>query len=133
MLRLLFVAVLAFPLLGCQQRADPIEQKAGQGTPRNPRLVKVAAANVCMANNRHMTEPQIAVVVDAKTYYGCCPMCERRLRDDPKARSATDPVSGRPVDKALAVIGKLRDGRVLYFESDQTFAAYPGDGKPESP
>jgi hypothetical protein len=40
-----------------------------------------------------------------------CPVCERRLSDEPSARTATDPVNGHPVDKAPAVICKLRDGR----------------------
>jgi YHS domain-containing protein len=79
---------------------------------------------VCMVNNQFMGQPQIPIEVEGRTYYGCCEMCKGRLAGDPASRSATDPVSGSPVDKATAVIGRDNSGRTLYFENDQTFAAY---------
>jgi YHS domain-containing protein len=51
-------------------------------------------------------------------------MCKGRLGSDPSSRVSADPVSGETVDKATAVIGRDRDGKTLYFENDQTFAAY---------
>jgi YHS domain-containing protein len=77
-----------------------------------------------MVNNQYMGRPQIPTTVEGKTYYGCCPMCKGRLETEVSARTAKDPVSGRDVDKALAVIGKRENGDVLYFESRQTLAAY---------
>lgn len=79
---------------------------------------------VCMVNNQFMGRPQIPIEVDGRTYYGCCEMCKGRLGSDPSSRVSTDPVSGSTVDKATAVIGRAGDGRTLYFENDQTFAAY---------
>lgn len=79
---------------------------------------------VCMVNNQFMGRPQIPIEVDGRTYYGCCEMCKGRLGSDPSSRVSTDPVSGNTVDKATAVIGRVGDGRTLYFENDQTFAAY---------
>lgn len=79
---------------------------------------------VCMVNNQFMGRPQIPIEVGGRTYYGCCEMCRGRLGSDPSTRVSTDPVSGSTVDKATAVIGRNRDGRTLYFESDRTFAAY---------
>ncbi|WP_228557884.1 hypothetical protein [Myxococcus sp. AB056] len=79
---------------------------------------------VCMVNDQHMGQPQIPVEVSGRTYYGCCEMCKDRLANDATFRTATDPVSQRPVDKATAVIGITQDNSALYFESDQTFAAY---------
>ena len=79
---------------------------------------------VCMVNNQFMGRPQIPIEVDGRTYYGCCEMCKGRLGSDPSSRVSTDPVSGNTVDKATAVIGRAGDGRTLYFENDQTFAAY---------
>jgi YHS domain-containing protein len=38
--------------------------------------------------------------------------------------SATDPVTGRAVDKATALIAATPDGRVLYFESAQTLSRF---------
>lgn len=81
-------------------------------------------SQVCMVNNQYMGRPQIPVTVNGRTYYGCCAMCKGRLEKDPSARTGTDPVTQRPIDKALAVIGKTTKGDVLYFESRDTFAAY---------
>ena len=41
-------------------------------------------------------------------------------------RVATDPVSGKPVDKAEAVIGELPDGKVFFFESEKSLEVYAG-------
>ena len=77
-----------------------------------------------MINNRFMASPQIPVPVDGKTYYGCCAGCKAKLESDPTARMAVDPVTQKPVDKALAVFAKTSTGEVLYFENEQTFASY---------
>ena len=81
-------------------------------------------ATVCMMNDRVMGVPQIPLVVDAKTYYGCCAMCKERLANDASARTAVDPMTGRSVDKARAVIAQRPDGSVLYFESTTTLRRY---------
>ncbi len=81
-------------------------------------------SQVCMVNNQYMGLPQIPTTVEGKTYYGCCAMCKGRLEKEVSARTAKDPVSGREVDKAVAVIGKQENGDVLYFESRQSLAAY---------
>jgi len=82
-------------------------------------LEKVDAKTVCMVNEMAMGKDQIPVEVDGKTYYGCCEMCKTTLAKDASKRTATDPVSGKEVDKASAVIGAQEDGRVFYFESDE--------------
>jgi YHS domain-containing protein len=87
-------------------------------------LERVQAKRVCMVNNTLFPKDQIPVPVDGKTYFGCCEMCKGRLAQDAAIRSATDPVSGKPVDKAKAVIGAKPDGKVLYFESEKTFTAF---------
>jgi YHS domain-containing protein len=87
-------------------------------------LKRVPAKRVCMVNNTLFDKDQIPVAVDGKTYFGCCEMCKGRLGTDASIRTATDPVSGNPVDKAEAVIGARPDGKVLYFESEKTFTAY---------
>jgi YHS domain-containing protein len=81
-------------------------------------------STVCMMNDRVMGQPQIPVVVEGKTYYGCCAMCKERLASDAAARTASDPVTGRTVDKAKAVIARRADGSVLYFESKDTLRRY---------
>jgi YHS domain-containing protein len=51
-------------------------------------------------------------------------MCKGKLEGDAKARTAIDPVSGQPVDKAAAIIGKGDSGAVLYFQSRENLLAY---------
>lgn len=94
-----------------------------------PPLTKVDADKVCMVNEQFMNRPQIPVVVEEKTYYGCCAMCKERLAKDESKRHAIDPVSGKKVDKAKAVIGAAEDGRVAYFENEKNFAKYNAAAK----
>jgi len=77
-----------------------------------------------MVNNQFMGREQIPVEVEGKTYFGCCEMCKGRLARDPSSRSAKDPVSGKLVNKASAVIAKRPSGEVIYFESKDTFERY---------
>ncbi len=98
---------------------------AGQGGVHpTSALTKVEPKTVCMINEHAMGRDQIPVEVDGKTYYGCCEMCKERLAKDATARVSTDPVTGKEVDKAKAVIGAQEDGRVFYFESDETLAKW---------
>ncbi|HZI63187.1 MAG TPA: TRASH domain-containing protein [Thermoanaerobaculia bacterium] len=100
---------------------------AGESAPREgekPALERAEPKYVCMVNDRVFDKEQIPVEVENRTYYGCCQMCKQALTERPELRSGTDPVSGKPVDKAKSVIGSLADGSVLYFESDKTFIEY---------
>ena len=89
-----------------------------------PALKQVETKKVCMVNNQVFDKDQIPVEVQGKTYYGCCEMCKERLANDVAARTAVDPVTGKKVDKATAVIAAMEDGKVLYFESQDTLAQY---------
>ena len=100
-----------------------------QGTADAPpaELKRVDPQTVCMVNDQAMGKLQIPVVVDEKTYYGCCEMCKQRLAQDEAVRYAIDPVTGERVDKATAVIAERADGSVLYFANAETLGRY---GKP---
>ena len=87
-------------------------------------LRQVESRFVCMINDALFLQPQIPVEVGGKTYFGCCAMCKDRLAADAESRLATDPVSGRKVDKAEAVIGVLPTGTVLYFENKANLASH---------
>ncbi len=88
-------------------------------------LVKVAADVVCMSNNYFMGGPQqTPVALDGKTYFVCCEGCRTTLTKHPKDRVAKDPVSGKPVDKSVAAIGKLPNNNILYFENEANLMAY---------
>ncbi|MCF3111975.1 hypothetical protein LL912_24515 [Niabella sp. CC-SYL272] len=77
---------------------------------------------VCMVNNAFMNKEQIAVPFNGKTYYGCCEMCKNRIPQDAAVRKATDPATGKVVDKAAAYIVITGDnGEVSYFESADTY------------
>jgi YHS domain-containing protein len=94
-------------------------------------LKPVEAQYVCMMNNKVFDKPQIAIEVEGKTYYGCCPMCADKLKNDAALRSATDPVSGKTVDKASAVIGADPHGMTYYFENEENFHKYASGPMPE--
>ena len=80
---------------------------------------------VCMVNNAYMGKPQIPVPVNGKTYYGCCEMCVVTLNNNETARIATDPFSGKPIDKTEAYIVLIKkEGNVAYFESKETYLSY---------
>ena len=89
-----------------------------------PILKKVDTPEVCMITNKFMGAAQIAVPIGKKVYYGCCEMCVGTLNKDVKSRYALDPLTGKKVDKATAVIGAKKDGAVMYFENQKNFDAY---------
>jgi YHS domain-containing protein len=84
---------------------------------KDTELTQVETKYVCMINNQRFDKEQIPVTVDGVTYYGCCEMCKEKLQKDKSSHVAVDPVSGKKVDKAKAVIGAAADGKVYYFES----------------
>jgi len=88
------------------------------------KLTKVEPKTVCMITERAMGREQIPVEVEGRTYYGCCEMCKNTLANNAEKRSATDPVSGKKIDKATAVIAAQEDGQIFYFESDATLAKH---------
>jgi YHS domain-containing protein len=98
----------------------------GASPAKAPSLVRVEPSQVCMMNNRFMGAQQIPVEVEGKTYFGCCAMCEAKLKNDAATRTGKDPVTGKPVDKATAIIGKKPDGTVLYFENEESFSSFAG-------
>jgi YHS domain-containing protein len=89
----------------------------------------VDAKYVCMINNQRFSKVQIPIEVEGRTYYGCCDMCKDKLGGDPTSRVAVDPVSGKEVDKAKAVIGVDADGAAYYFESAENLKRYKAGAK----
>lgn len=79
---------------------------------------------VCMVNDAVMGRPQIPVDFEGKTYYGCCAGCVERLKSDRTVRYAVDPVTGKEVDKARAVILEGPGGEAIYFESADSAVRY---------
>jgi len=87
---------------------------------------KLKSELVCMVNDTYMGTMQIPILVDNKTYYGCCEMCKDKLRNGDEHRYAQDPLTKEKVDKASAfiVLESAKSERVLYFSSIETFKKY---------
>jgi len=83
---------------------------------------------VCMMQDMVLGKPGIPIQFEGRTYYGCCEMCRNKIKSDPlRYTKASDPVSGKGVDKASAFIYGL-EGTTFYFESlanRKTFAKNP--------
>ncbi|HSC35701.1 MAG TPA: hypothetical protein VLG45_10545 [Thermodesulfobacteriota bacterium] len=123
---LIFALVLisALTLYTVQARAqNQGSDTSAQGNSPQP-LKQVESKYVCMVTNQLYDKEQIPVAVEGKMYYGCCQMCEAKLKEDPSSRMATDPVSGKEVDKSTAVIGAAPDGKVYYFENTEDLKAF---------
>ncbi len=88
------------------------------------KLTRVETKTVCMINEHAMGKEQIPIEIEGRTYYGCCEMCKKALAADAAKRVAVDPVSGKQVDKATAVIASQEDGRVFYFENEANLAKH---------
>jgi len=127
---MLFVTVVSMPGAGYSTESEAHgRDSAAEADARVSRsavaeLVRVEAKYVCMPNNKRFEKEQIPIEIEDKTYYGCCKMCVNMLKLDPKVRVAIDPVSGRQVDKSVAVIGAASDNKVYYFENEQNLKRF---------
>ncbi len=104
--------LLAFSLVSAILAIPVLAASGGE------KVKQVDAKYVCFITKKHFDKPQSEVVVDGKKYYGCCADCTKQLSEDPKSRLAVDPVSGKEVDKAEAVIGVDKAGNVYFFENE---------------
>jgi len=115
---------------GKQESTEPTSNRGGQiqaqfTTAQVSLGDLVPSDQVCMVNNDYMGRDQIEVIVDGKTYYGCCKMCEDRLPVDETVRVAVDPISKNQVDKADALIAITGSkGEVSYFENEANYKKY---------
>ncbi len=84
---------------------------------------------VCAVQDTVGTKAGVPHVVGGKTYYLCCESCRPNIKDNPaKYTTAIDPVSGKKIDKAVAIIYNL-EGKAIYFENEanrKTFSENPG-------
>jgi YHS domain-containing protein len=124
----LIVLIGGGSLLACQSSSstsNPAATSGSAATAETNGLARVEdASKVCMVTDQFMGTAQIPVEVEGTTYFGCCEMCKARLANEPQTRTAKDPVSGEPVDKAKAVIGREPSGKVHYFASAENLARY---------
>ena len=93
-------------------------------------LSRVETSKVNMVTNRVADKALSAVTVDGRTYYVLNNDYEAALNKNLSLRFATDPITGRRIDKSDAIILADSKGRVFYFESEKTyrdFVAQAGD------
>lgn len=87
----------------------------------------IAHSKVCMVDDFFQGDfPNVAVSINNKTYYGCSAKANQDLATTDSLRFAIDPASKKKVDKATAIIAihPDRDGKVMYFESKETYNKY---------
>jgi YHS domain-containing protein len=131
-MRFLFaaVALCSLSVSACEHNFGAESQSAVStvnglpAIPRGARLARLTRDQVCMANDQYMANAQPPIDVEGRTYFGCCATCKSRLERDANMRTAEDPVTRKPVDKANAVIGMLSSGDVLYFQNEHSFQVY---------
>ncbi len=137
--RLLAPLLMAAALAGCDQSSTTATRPAPAVAPATPAVASATpavatltrvedASQVCMVTNQFMGTAQIPIEVQGKTYFGCCEMCKARLANEAETRTANDPVTGEPVDKATAVIGKEPSGKLHYFASADNLARFRAPG-----
>ncbi len=116
--------VLVAALAACGREATPPVSSSPVVTLPDGLSRVVDASSVCMVTDRVMRTPQFPVVVNDRTYYGCCAMCKDRLLRETAARWGRDPATGEPVDKATALLIRDASGRVMYFASEATLRRF---------
>jgi len=89
------------------------------------KLVKVEGANVCMLDDLYASSGNHPSQIEDLTYYCCYENCAEHFAETGMSRFAQDPISGATVNKANAVYGRARNGKVFYFENEEDLAAYP--------
>lgn len=87
-------------------------------------LTRIASSHTCMGSNQAQEKAQNYAIIDGRPYYGCTDMCIANLRQNPGFRYGLDPVSGKKVDKARAIVGTRKNGQLLYFEKEENFLSY---------
>ncbi|MEK6781127.1 MAG: hypothetical protein AABY93_05450 [Bacteroidota bacterium] len=107
-----------------EKHENEIEEKYNASLPLSG--VALDHKLVCMVNNTYLGVDQIPVIVQSKTYYGCCQKCVQDLNSDETVRFAVDTYSKATVDKALAfrTMNPNKPGTILYFESELNAKLY---------
>ena len=102
---------------------NPLPDTTGQPTSW---LTRVDADRVNMAVNRLEDGVGQEVSISGKVYRVPDMVCAENMRLNPSTRFARDPFTDNLVDKSDAVIYADASGRVLYFESQDTYRDFIG-------
>ena len=88
------------------------------------KVKQVSSEFVCMINKKHFDKELTPVAVEGRTYYACCEMCIKQLKENPESRKGVDPVSGKTVDKATAAVGVDKEGNAYFFENPENLRKF---------
>jgi hypothetical protein len=132
-----FINILAVVLLGggivlivvmtaqMGRHDDPTEDGYIASLP--PQQDTISHSKICMVDDIYQGDyPTLPLTLNTRTYYGCDVKAINSLTNKLELRTALDPVTNREIDKASAIIAihPKRDGKVLYFESMESFNQY---------
>tara|TARA_R110001583_G_scaffold39260_1_gene125978 strand:+ start:15875 stop:16288 length:414 start_codon:yes stop_codon:yes gene_type:complete len=127
---ILTLTLIALITIGCNNTKKELKTEPAaveQTKVTQTSSAKIESSKVCYVNNKFMGIDQMPVLVDNKTYYGCCEGCVTKLQQNlDDVRYGVDPLTGERVDKAMAyiVLSPLGNNDVLYFESEKNYLAY---------
>lgn len=118
---LLCVGTLLLTNCSGQEQTSSVSRSGNAHTKQMP-----DAGYVCMVDNSLKDSLLLPVTFNDQTFYGCCIPCIELLQSDTTFRYATDPVSGKTIAKAIAVIYATDDSEmpVLYFETQENLNVY---------
>ena len=88
---------------------------------------QIKPTDICMFYNVILDAPsEYPVILEGKTYYGCCDYSSLQLRTDSTTRFSIDPFSGEKVDKVGALIfpDPNIDNGVQYFKTKNNYLQY---------
>lgn len=104
-------------------KTSAVEAKGAQASEW---LKRVDQRDVNMATNRVDKSGKRAFTLNGKTYFISGDKDAIQLSNNPSAGFAKDPVTERTINKADAVTFVDASGRVLYFESEETYGKFLG-------
>lgn len=85
---------------------------------------------VCMKTDQYREMRQLLVEFEGKAYYGCCEKCNELIPANPRLRTAADPLTGEPVDKATAyIILTGNNEQVMYFANEENYRLFLRDSR----
>ncbi|QEC52473.1 hypothetical protein [Anseongella ginsenosidimutans] len=80
---------------------------------------------VCMMTDEYREMRQRLVLFEGRAYFGCCEKCQELLTKNASMRTAIDPFTSKPVDKATAYIVLTgNNDKVMYFASEENYRRF---------
>lgn len=88
--------------------------------------IEVPSNVVCMKGDLIKPNSTIRVEILGNFYQVCCEKCENKLINNINYRQATDPFTGKTIDKSdsFIVLNPAKNEKVIYFESEDNYESY---------